>query len=264
MLQSALPNNQYGPTAYIKPDAINLNEDIPSLEHITQPIDYIDTFPIIDGLPFWERLDCEPFDYYDLFKDYRNDDQHSLKRIARKYELPNSFVHALSKIYHWQARAAQYDRYQANEFEKARNKAIVAMEGRHKKAAEELFDIVLTEIKKWKKENLLTTASLKELKDLLETAIKFERLSLGISPDKPITEEDVKPIRNIININSTKNTQNQNTINLEKPQPEEVSRLQQVLDVLVLNNALPQKQADIDNNETVEAEILDEKEDNNA
>ncbi|MHA1302900.1 MAG: hypothetical protein ACTSPI_04250 [Candidatus Heimdallarchaeaceae archaeon] len=241
MLQSGIPSNQFGPTGYIKPDAISMPDgDIPPLNQITQKIDYIDSFPIVDGLPIWERLDCEPLDHYELFKAYRLQDKRSLSRIAKENNLPTAFVHSLSKIYHWQLRVEAYDRYQEVQFEKERNKAIVAMEGRHKKAAEELFDIVLKEIKKWKEHNLLTTASLKELKDLLETAIKFERLSLGISPDKPITEKDVTPIKKVININ-TKNQTNQ-TLNVgPRLEKAEVSRLQEVVDVLTMNNALPQK-----------------------
>lgn len=253
MLQSLIPNNQEGfPTSYVIPDAISPDLDVPDLNAVSQTIDYINTTPIVSGVPFWERLDCEPMDYYRMFKAYRDTNQRSLKQISKNSNLSPSIIHGISQMYHWQIRVQAFDSFAAQTLEAERTIAIAKMENKHKTAADTLFQIVLKEIQKWQDQGLLVTVSLKELTDLLDKAVRLERLSLGVPPDAPITSKDVEPIRNTINFNLKQNNINTSTPTTILSPDANISKLQQVLDVLVVNNALP------NNTDIIDAEVEDE------
>jgi hypothetical protein len=92
----------------------NVDPDTKNLA-LTQ-IDFLDGLPIVNGLPFWERLDCEPLNYYRLFKTYRDEKLTESKRSFQKLEKDTntglSYLYALSKIYHWQSRIRAFDIYQ--------------------------------------------------------------------------------------------------------------------------------------------------------
>ena len=231
---STTPNNL--PTAYIDPQVIleemvaNADEKdnmIFSNETIaiaTTQIDFLDGLPVINGLPFWERLDCEPLEYYRLFKTYRDmkltDPTRSFEKLNKDTNTETSYLYALSKIYHWSQRVKAFDLYQLTLIEKARTRQVEVMEGKHKKAAERIFEICTTYLEVMEETGLLAAVSPKEMQGWAELAIKLERLSLGLSPDKPITNEDTEKIKNVINftnIETQQNQQNMNQLNVNNP-----------------------------------------------
>jgi len=113
-LQNKQPLNNLGlPISYIDPQAIaetgmtgEFTEE--ELEKATVPLDYLEGYPLVEGLPFWERLEGEVLYFYRLFKIYRDmkkeEGSRSIVRVAEISEQKPSIINALNKVYHWQAR----------------------------------------------------------------------------------------------------------------------------------------------------------------
>ncbi len=244
-LQLTLPKNKDDlPTAYIDAQIIassgliegSLTSDFVSKAVIK--INYEEGIPLVSGLPFWERLDGELIDYYTIFKEYRNQKDkgflRSHKNIAEAYNLPINFIYSLSKVYHWTLRINAYDLYKKRELEFLRNKQITDMEGKHTKAAKEVFestlqlyqDLIGDKDKKW----FITP---KNIHQMLEFAVKLERLSLGISPDKPLNEEENGRINNVIQNYNLAKTDNKTMNVITNPQD-----LEEIVKVLMETGAL--------------------------
>jgi len=232
------------------------------------PIDWLDGVPIVDGLPVWERLDCEPLGFYHLFKIYRNqkmvgiekvgtektgteknnEDSSETVRYARSFEnlkeatrLPIKGLYAISWVYHWQMRAQFYDRFKEDLLEKERNRLITLMENKHRDAADKIFEKCmkyLTDLDKSKLEKV----NPKQMLDWLEFAVKMDRLALGIPADKPLTKDDKAKIEQTVKIGKMENK----TLNISGADGGKY--LQELVNILEEAKALPkpiEAQADL-------------------
>ena len=246
------PQNDSGsPLAYIDPQVvlefITTNQEVEltqtEINIATIDIDYLEGFPVVEGLPFWERLDCEPIDYYKMFKLYRNqkitDSTRSFEKLIDQLNNTTApLLHALSKVYHWQQRVRAFDQYQGYLVEKEREKLTTVMNGRHQKTAEKMWELCekyLTELAS--KPDKMLSFKPAEFKSLLVEARKLERLSLGLPGDRPPTTPNTQNTE-ITNIKIDSKIKNESkTINL--PSGEKVKYLQEIVDVLHNANALP-------------------------
>ena len=162
-LQESVPKiqikNREMPLFYIDPQIVlnyltnNKSEEdnitqIPDrvINDATVTIDYLEDVPVANGLPFWERIDCEPVAYYKLFKLYRDQKEGKKGRNQRSFEnlkettgIPESAIHALSNVYHWQYRVKAYDLFKENTIELEKQKIIKSMENDHIGAAKKVF-----------------------------------------------------------------------------------------------------------------------------
>lgn len=249
-VQSTIPTNDQGlPVAYI--DAATLvglsNTDDP-LEAAV-PLSYLEGYPALNGLPFWERLESEPLDEYELFKVYRDlpfdptnpDGIRSITRVASRaaaskvsFSSP-SFLYALAKIYHWYSRARAFDIYHRLVLETRRQREIEIMENTHAKAAQKLFDIALDYFQRHTEELSGKTAV-----EVLKFASQLHRLSLGLFPDKPGTgtgtgNQDLpsQTIQTVINMSSDQ------LDSVAVTQRSTESRLLQIVQILKQSGALP-------------------------
>jgi len=207
-------NGEDEPVAYIDP--ITLQSD-DALQNLTQqcietrpedhtphdypeaivPLQYYDGYPASpDGTPFWERLDCEPHAYFQLFKAYREDthlnqlknkhttNKHvsarSLKRVSDRTDTELSVVQTLVRLYHWHERSKAYDKYQKEQLDARRAAEIEYMQDTHRAAAQKIFDKAM----KWLEDHAEELGP-KTALEWLQTAIELERLSLGLPKDKP-------------------------------------------------------------------------------
>ncbi len=233
------------PVAYIDPQVVveRLMEEELTQQEITQAtvtIDYLEGFPIVNGLPFWERLDCEPLDYYKLFKSYRNqkntDSTRSFEKLIEQTAIKIGYLYAFSKIYHWQYRCLSYDLFNKFLIEEERIKAVKVMEGTHKKTAEKMWNICTTYLEELTNSpDKIKAFKPSEFKSLLIEARKLERLSLGLPGDRPPSAPNKTEVMNIKIDNKTQ--VDSKTINI--PSNKRVEYLQEIVDVLHDAKALP-------------------------
>jgi hypothetical protein len=259
------------PVAYIDPQVVVeqiAQGDEPTQSEITMAtvdIDYLEGFPIVDGRPFWERLDCEPLDYYKLYKGYRDQkntetSQRSFDKLEQQTNTPVSYLYAISKVYHWQIRVKAYDLFNRQLLEDEREKQIKIMEGSHIKTAEKIRTLCETYLDQLKNTpSLMVNFKPNMFQGLLELSLKMDRLSLGLPSNAPITKEEKESLKVVIN-QTTNNTNTANQVNLTSE--EKVKYLQEIVDVLHQAKALPktlEAQGDV-----MEATIIEQgKEENN-
>jgi hypothetical protein len=253
-LQKNMPKNDNNmPFSYIDPQVILEfitkfpNDEIPEriLQEATINIDYLEEVPIVNGLPFWERLDCEPLDYYKLFKLYRDqkktDSTRSFENLKKQTGIQESYLHAIAGIYHWTQRTQTYDYYRKSQIEKAKQREIKELESNHLKAAKKIFDYCVDYFEKLATTNEIAKMPPSQIIDWWEKAAKLGRLSLGMPSDKPTNIENQSNkviIEKQLNFsNNTQNNPNQKnlTINTDK------KFLKEVLDILQTANALPKE-----------------------
>lgn len=280
-LQDALPTVEVKgkelPTAYIDPDIIlgyltNRKEDgsepvIPDriIQEATIPIDWLDNVPVANGLPFWERIDCEPQDYYKLFKLYReqkdwkkeNEDpdsdelkglsHRSFEKLTERTGIKESALHSLNKVYHWQWRVKAFDLFTEDTVEIERQRIIKAMNTNHRQAARTVFETCMGYLRDinangWYDLKGNLQVSPKEMESWMELAVKLERLSVGLPADKPINEEDKVKISKVVT--NIKFQQDNKTINLNSGKNGEIGStkyLQEMIDILASAGALPKE-----------------------
>jgi len=275
-LQNDLPKTNFNlPLSYIDPQVIleyiaaNPEQELTQSEINSSKvdIDYIEGFPTVGGLPFWERLDCEPLDYYKLYKLYREQiDTVSPRSFEKLIFQTNSvlnarYLSALANIYHWHIRNSAYDMFSAYLLEKERDKQIKIMEGNHIKTAEKIRNLcekyldLLTD-----KPDFMANFKPNMFNGLLELSFKMDRLSLGLPATSPEDEKekDKETKTSNITINQS-NTQNTQEINISES--DKTKYLQEIVDVLKQAKALP-KELEAQGDVMEETLIIEQGEDN--
>ena len=209
--QTDMPTNKHGvPLKLINPVVMaehivncNSTDEIPDcvVEQATMEIEFDDGIPLVDGLPIWERLDGELYEYYKLFKEYREmlyiQGTRALSRLADTHNILGKNLSALSKVYHWQLRCKAYDAYKKMIHLRKRQFEIEKIESKHAKVAERLLKQSLDYL-----ENHPEQLNPKLALQMIQVAMRAERLALGLNPDKP-GAGDAAPS---INIQQTTNT----------------------------------------------------------
>ena len=181
-----------------------------------QPLFHQDGYPgTTGGLPFWERLENEPLEYYNIFKAYREDTYikalteqayeksqalqkesegrsvlnphsrraaRSLYSVADRMGVDRVTLRTLSQLYHWHLRAKAYDQFNERQLSIIKDAELQHMHNTHLTAARKIFDKCM--------DFLDNPDNLKELNpktalEWFQTAVELERLSLGLPKDKP-------------------------------------------------------------------------------
>lgn len=171
------------PLAYIDPILVARGE----LLEATIPLSYLEGFPTVDGVPFWERLENESLDYYRLFKTYRDMKEtkgvRSLPAAAKLANVNPNVLQRIGAMYHWALRCKTYDAYQLQELEQYRVRKIEKLQNHHYENAEEMMRIAMRQLK-----NQQELMEPKDAIKLAQTAAELARLSLGLNPKKPESE----------------------------------------------------------------------------
>lgn len=203
-------------------------------------IDWLEEVPIVNGLPIWERLDCEPIVEYRLFKIYRDANKgvsrRSFENLKEKICIKVNALYALSKVYHWQLRVKCFDMFRFAEIEKEKANLIKLMETNHRKAADTVFEKCVNYFKNLGEEKL-AKINPKDMLGWFTEAARLTRLSLGLPADKPVTKEGSTKFEKIeIGRIDSK------TLNIENKSGEDKKNyLQEVVDIMDMANALPKK-----------------------
>lgn len=197
--QVGIPENSNGiPACYIDPAVLT-----PALSDIDTPDDLSDTIlesskveiiiedgvPVVDGIPFWERLDGEPIPYYNVFKQYRDmkylapsggRQTRSIARLSEDVDMIGKQLSALSKTYHWSKRCLAYDIYKENERNLMKENAIESLENKHAAMSNKLLDQAVNYLLDHPEQMSPKTAI-----ELTKLAMEAGRLSVGLDPSKP-------------------------------------------------------------------------------
>lgn len=269
MLQNTVPKNEMNFPIYYVDCAPILEMGIHrSTEHILQdppaeafiPLQYHEGFPTVNGLPFWERLDGEFFEYYDLFKKYREIIYSDLKTVTRahnEYSVRSFFlvaketgikvqiIRTLANIYHWNLRAKAYDIYKKVRIEAAKQREIMVMENKHAEAARRIF----AQCEQFLMNNM-EQMDPKTALQWFKTAVQLERLSLGLPPEAPVQQHKNQG-QPMINVNTRvqslgTHTHTDSGIIIEGIDPSEVSPI-----APPSSNGTDADGADLDNMEQV-------------
>lgn len=160
-------------------------DDVPEevLENTLMEVDFADGYPMVDGVPIWERFDGEKMDYYKLFKEYRDmvalTGTRALARLSEKYDIPGKVFSVLSKVYHWQLRCKLFDAYTAMVAARKRAYEVERLENKHANAAASILERGLAYLEAHP-EQLNPKVALQ----MVEVGMKAGRLSLGLAGDK--------------------------------------------------------------------------------
>lgn len=256
MLQELFPGKgDAAPTALIHAQKVAEKGFLTSIEAFmeedpstyTHKVDMHEGFPTVDGLPIWERLEGELPEYFNYFKQYRELVEKSHNRtmfqLAELTGQPLPALNALSIVYHWRIRNSAYDQYKEMLYEKERAKLLRQMENAHQRKARTLFDTAVTYL-----ENNIERLDPKTATQLLETAVKLERLSLGVSPDKPISETTQKQNNaQLIQINGGQVSVSQGESNKDVARTDGGSKTSDILAILMKAGAFTmQPESEID------------------
>jgi hypothetical protein len=156
------------------------------------PFSVVDGYPVIGGVPIWERQEWERIEYYNVFKLYRDmryafyneADQlvanRSMATLAKAIRVPTRIVLYLSKVYNWDLRTSLYDSWMAEQQQKRNVVRQRLMMDRHSKISQALIQKAFTALNKNAEK-----MSPKEALEMLRLGLQYERLSAGLPPDKP-------------------------------------------------------------------------------
>lgn len=155
-------------------------------------IQYLDSTPMIQGVPVWDRLPGERADFFQIFKLYRdsryflldNGDYMFVNRtmagLARQLKLPGATLTYISNLYSWKTRCKLYDEYMELENQKRAAQRISLIQSDQMKIAKQLCDKAMTYLNT----NFKNLAP-KDVLNALELGLKISRINAGLLPDKP-------------------------------------------------------------------------------
>jgi hypothetical protein len=239
-LQSSTPIDALGkPTALVNPTAIMATGLTTSVERLVDnppegallPISNLEGMPTIFGVPIWEKLEGEKLEYYELFKRYRMmaDEKatRSVYKLFLETAIPVANLEILRQVYNWQVRAQAFDEYMTKERNALLEIRRKEIEGRHAKVAQKIFDECTT--------YLLDNTQMLTPKTALQwaqLAMNLERISAGMTPDKPGTiGEKTSPTINIQN-NVGVDTKQEGGTGVTGNSEEDKNRLKQLLNIM--------------------------------
>lgn len=155
-------------------------------------IQYLDSAPMIQGVPVWDRLPGERSDFFQIFKLYRDSRYYlldngdymfvnrTLAGLARQLKLPGVILTYISNLYSWKTRCRLYDDYMESENQKRAAQRISIVQSDQMKIAKQLCDKAMqylnTNFKNLAPKDVLTA---------LELGLKISRINAGLLPDKP-------------------------------------------------------------------------------
>jgi hypothetical protein len=201
-------------------------------EDVAFPISYLEGLPTIYGIPIWEKLEGEPLDYFNLFKSYRGlralKGSRSIYQLSLESGIDTKKLECLRQIYAWQIRAIAFDKYSEELDVMLLKQKRKEVENEHQKIGEKLFKECSTYI--LNNIQLLTPKTALEWADM---AVKLQRISLGMMPDKPGTGNPEPNIQvNVNNATPATDSRGENGVGVTGNKDEDATRLKQLLNIM--------------------------------
>lgn len=195
-----------------------------TLDYSKKRIDYIDGTPVVDGIPFWERLDGEPIVYYNYYKQYRDmcygissegapvSANHkvrctrSIARLADMLNITGKQLTVLSKTYHWAMRNGAFDAYKQRLLALNIQHEQSMLEAKHAKYSNTILDQAVRYL-----ESNPDKIDPKVALQMVELGMKYGRISTGLMGDKPGAQD--RASKHQTNIQIAQNTTHMTDVN---------------------------------------------------
>lgn len=151
-------------------------------ERLFLPVIIQEGIPTINAIPIWERIEGEPTEAYEIFKQYRM--MKELNKTRTMYNLslltnvPVSHLETMRHLFNWNYRIQAFDAYTAAERQLMLEQYRVEIEGKHLKIANKLAEQAFNYFKE--NESMITP---KVALQMLDWAVKLERITTGLNPD---------------------------------------------------------------------------------
>lgn len=190
-LSQQIPTNEYGlPIFFYRSDLIPYSgpqDQSPitqeDLDLAAVPLTYQDGYPALaNSTPFWSQLPNEPYEAFLVFERYlQQAEETGIRQLnllanAEVQNLPH--IVSLYREFYWSARARAYDMFIVAAESKRREHRIRRTENTHFVKAQTLLDQLL---KRFENDDWMEDLEPKDAISILETLVKIQRLSLGLT-----------------------------------------------------------------------------------
>lgn len=211
-------------------DFNNLNERL-FLPVITQ-----EGIPTINAIPIWERIEGEPTDIYEIFKQYRmmklSNKPRTMYNLSLLTNVPVSHLETMRHLFNWNARVQAFDAYVSAERQLMLEQYRVELEGKHLKMANKLAEQAFKYFED--NESMITP---RVALQMLDWAVKLERITTGLNPSERGTINGSERIQlnvqnNIGNSNDNSNTSITTTKTEVEQVEEDKDRLVKMVNIL--------------------------------
>lgn len=217
-------------------------------ERLFLPVIIQEGIPTVSAIPIWERIEGEPTEAYEVFKQYRM--MKTLNKTRTMYNLslvtniPVSHLETMRHLFNWNYRVQAFDAYTAAERQLMLEQYRVDIEGKHLKIANKLAEQAFRYLEE--NESMITP---KVALQMLDWAVKLERITTGLNPTERGTingsERIQLNVQNNIANNSDSNSTSVTTNKTEVEQTEEdQDRLVKMVNILSEIGVLPSNDGD--------------------
>lgn len=151
-------------------------------ERLFLPVIIQEGIPTINAIPIWERIEGETTEVYELFKQYRM--MKTLNKTRTMYNLSLitnvsvGHLETIRRLYNWDYRVQAFDAYTTAERQLMLEQYRVEIEGKHLQMANKLAQQAFEYFEN--NENMITP---KVALQMLDWAVKLERISTGMNPE---------------------------------------------------------------------------------
>ena len=211
-------------------DFNNLNE------RLFLPVITHEGIPTINAIPIWERIEGEPTDIYEIFKQYRmmklSNKPRTMYNLSLLTNVPVSHLETMRHLFNWNARVQAFDAYVSAERQLMLEQYRVELEGKHLKMANKLAEQAFKYFED--NESMITP---KVALQMLDWAVKLERITTGLNPSERGTINGSERIQlnvqnNIGNSNDNSNTSITTTKTEVEQVEEDKDRLVKMVNIL--------------------------------
>lgn len=152
-------------------------------ERLFLPIIIQEGIPTVNAIPIWERIEGEPTEAYEVFKQYRmlkmNNKPRTMYNLSLLTNIPVAHLETMRHLFNWNYRVQAFDVYMSAERQLMLEQYRVEIEGKHLKMANKLAQQAFTYFEE--NESMITP---KVALQMLDWAVKLERITTGLNPSE--------------------------------------------------------------------------------
>lgn len=113
-------------------------------ERLFLPVIIQEGIPTVNSIPIWERIEGEPTEAYEVFKQYRmlkmNNKPRTMYNLSLLTNIPVAHLETMRHLFNWNYRVQAFDAYISAERQLMLEQYRVEIEGKHLKMANKLAE----------------------------------------------------------------------------------------------------------------------------